>query len=170
MCEVEVKIAFDNGLTPEKRQEVIEHLNKILSDEFVLFVKLSKYHWNVRGPFFGPLHALFQTLYEQAFKDADLVAERVRALGGLSIGTMKEFLGLTRLAEVPGRNPVDAEMIGDLVNDYQAIIKHVRSDIEKIEKPDPVTANMLMTVVEQHEKSAWMLRSHLDCLHGSNKK
>lgn len=165
MCDVEVKVAFDTGLTSEKRQEVIEHLNKILSDEFVLYVKLAKYHWNVRGPFFGPLHALFQTLYEQAFRDADLVAERVRALGGIPIGTMKEFLGLTRLIEVPGRNPVEVEMIGDLVIDYQTIIKHLRSDIEKIDRHDPVTGNMLMTLVEQHEKSAWMLRSHLDCLH-----
>lgn len=165
MCDIEVKVPFDNGLTAEKRQEVIEHLTKILSDEFVLYVKITKYHWNVRGPFFGPLHAFFQSLYEQAFKDADLVAERVRALGGLSIGTMKEFLGLTRLVEVAGRNPVDAEMIGDLLADYQVIIKHLRSDIEQIEKLDPVTANMLMTVVEQHEKSAWMLRSHLECLH-----
>lgn len=162
---MEVKVPFDNGLTAEKRHEVIEHLNKILSDEMVLFVKITKYHWNVRGPFFGPLHAFFQSLYEQAFKDADLVAERVRALGELPVGTMKEFLGLTRLTEVSGRNPADAEMIGDLLADYQMIIKHLRSDIEKIERLDPVTANMLMSVVEQHEKSSWMLRSHLDCLH-----
>lgn len=165
MCDVEVKVPFDNGLTAEKRQEVIEHLTKILSDEFVLYVKIAKYHWNVRGPFFGPLHAFFQSLYEQAFNDADLVAERIRALGGLSIGTMKEFLEFTRLVEVPGRNPVDAEMIGDLLLDFQTIIKHLRNDIEKLDKLDPVTGNMLMTMVEKHEKTAWMLRSHLECLH-----
>ncbi|MCL5436899.1 MAG: DNA starvation/stationary phase protection protein [Candidatus Dependentiae bacterium] len=167
MCEYDVKVPFDNGVTPEKRQEVIEHLNNILSDGMVLFVKISKYHWNVRSSNFMQLHLFFEKLYEQAFKDADLVAERVRALGGLALGTMKEFLGATRLGEVPERNPSAGEMIGDLLGDYQAVIKHTRSDIERIDVHDPVSANMLMTIVEGQEKTAWMLRAHLEGMKGS---
>lgn len=163
VCDVPVDVQFENGMPAKDRQEVVMHLNKCVSDEFVLFAKLFKYHWNVRGQNFKPLHSFFEELYEKAQDNFDLLAERVRALGEVSVGTMKEFLELTHLTEEAGRNPTETEMIGDLVKDYQIIIQHLRKDIAVIEKLDPVTANMLMTLVEQHEKSAWMLRSHLEC-------
>lgn len=163
-------VKIDLGMNDKERTEVVLHLKKTLSDEYVLFTKLFKFHWNVQGPFFGPLHSLFQTLYEQNFKTVDLVAERIRALGHMAPGTLKEFLDLTHLKEASGTNPESCFMLQEIFNDLQTIVKHLRDDEKKIEKlNDRVTSNMLLGIIEQHEKSAWMVRAHLEKVEGAKK-
>ncbi|MBN2267637.1 MAG: DNA starvation/stationary phase protection protein [Candidatus Babeliaceae bacterium] len=163
-------IQTDIGIQEPARQETVVHLNKINADLFVLYHKLLKYHWNIRGQHFGPLHAFFEDLYTQAFEDIDRVAERVRALGKLSPGTMEEALKLARLKEEPGRNPSDMEMIADLLNDFETIITHIRSDIKKIqESHDEGSVAMLSDMIMKLEKSAWMLRAHLEAAEAEKK-
>lgn len=151
----------DIGLKEEVRTEVVTHLRKIVSDEYVLYTKLYNYHWNVVGPFFGPLHAFFESLFGHKIKQVDLFAERIRALGHLAPGAMAEFLELTRLKEAGSKAQLsDSEMIRDLLKDYETIARHVRSDIEIIEKlGDKTTVNMLEEKLMQDDKDAWMLRS-----------
>lgn len=69
------------------------------------------------GPHFAPLHAQFQSQYEELADAVDEVAERLRALGQRAPGSMKEFLALGSLPEaqneelandtvlVPGKRP-----------------------------------------------------------------
>ena len=149
-------------LSKEQTEQIARHLNNILSDEYLLFTKLFKYHWNVTGPFFGPLHALFQAQYEELFKVIDETAERARALGEIAFGTLQEFHQHSRLKEHPGTNPKAEEMIADLVHDHEAIIRHLRSDIDVIENlRDEGTVDFLTGLLKQHEKMAWLLRAHL---------
>ena len=150
------------GVPQEQRQEIVKHLNTILADEYALFTKLFKYHWNVTGMSFGSLHQLFEEQYEKTFKIIDKVAERVRALGDWPIGTLQEFKQHSNLDETPGRNPDAQTMISDLVADHETIIQDMRKKVELINKhEDSVTANFVEELIEKHEKKAWMLRSHL---------
>jgi len=151
------------GLSEKHRKEVATHLNTLLANEFLLYVKTLKYHWNVEGPHFGPLHALFKEQYEKLLDTVDDVAERVRALGHTSFGTMKEFMNHTSLTEKPGNYPNDLDMIKDLLEDHEAIIRHIRKDVDFTAKiNDMGTNNFLCDLMEQHEKTAWMLRAHLE--------
>jgi len=150
------------GISQQAQDAVAHRLNIILADEYILFTKLFKYHWNVTGMSFGPLHALFQEQYEELFKIIDDVAERVRALDHMAIGTLSEFQEHTRLQEKPGQNPDAAGMISDLIHDYEQVIRSLRDDIDIInEHNDSVTANFVEEMIEKHEKRAWMLRAHL---------
>lgn len=150
------------GISDEHKKTIAAHLDNILSDEYVLFTKLFKYHWNVTGPLFGQLHALFEAQYTVLFKIIDDTAERSRALGHTALGTLHEFHQNTRLKEQPGENPAAEKMIADLVNDHEAIIKHLRSDIDIIEKiGDQGTMDFLTGLMKQHEKMAWLLRAHI---------
>lgn len=57
-------------------------------------------------------------------------AERIRALGIDSPGTMKEFLDTATLTEYPTQ-PVDAlEMMKLLLADYEVVIQELRNDID----------------------------------------
>mgnify|MGYP002785134441 CR=1 FL=1 len=153
---------MSNILSQENKIQIVEHLNKILSDEYVLFTKLFKYHWNVTGPFFGPLHTLFENQYQALFVIIDEVAERSRALNHVAFGTLKEFCQHTRLQEQPGHNPSSEKMITDLVTDHETIINHLRSDIIIVEKlGDQGTMDFLTELMQKHEKMAWLLRAHL---------
>ena len=79
------------ALSDEQRNGVVEILNTLLSDEYVLYTKTRNYHWNVVGPQFTELHEFFEEQYNELNLIIDDVAERTRALGSNALGTVAEF-------------------------------------------------------------------------------
>lgn len=153
----------DIGLSGSQRSEVVSILNTVLADEFVLYVKTRRFHWNVEGPNFSELHGLFEKQYEQLGEIVDLVAERARALGGFAAGSFEEYLSLTRLGERPGEHYSARGMIGALLADHEALIRSLRDDLEVVseEYGDEGTTDFLIGLMQEHEKTAWMLRAYL---------
>jgi starvation-inducible DNA-binding protein len=153
----------DIGLAGQHRDAVARMLNKLLADEHVLYIKLRHYHWNVVGPHFQPLHEAFEEQYTALAVTIDEIAERVRQLGQLATGTMGQFIEDSRLKEDADRPDSDT-MIANLVKDHEAIIRQVREDIDKTveDHKDEGTGDMLIALMQQHEKFAWMLRAHLE--------
>ncbi len=153
----------DIGITEKNRDAVCGILNVVLADEYLLYTKSRKYHWNVTGVHFNDLHKFFEAQYEELDEIIDEVAERVRALGGVSAGTLTEFGKSARLEEHPGRNPDDRGMLADLLTDHEALIRTLRADIVKTgdKYKDAGTNDFLTGLMEQHEKMAWMLRAFL---------
>jgi starvation-inducible DNA-binding protein len=151
------------GLLEKNQAEVVDILNKVLANEFVLSVKTRNYHWNVVGPNFSEFHKFFDEQYEQLDDIIDQVAERSRAMGGKSIATMTEFLIKTSLKEQPKQYPDALQMVSNLLADHEAIIRNLRKDLETCasECNDMGTNNFLTDLMEKHEKMAWMLRAFL---------
>lgn len=151
------------GLNKNNRQAVSNMLNTLLADEYLLYIKTQNYHWNVTGLMFNDLHIFFGKQYQQLADIVDSVAERVRALGERSHGTMQEFLDNTRLKEKPGVVPAAQEMIKNLLEDHEAIIRTLRTDIDETtnEFEDVGTNNFLSDLITRHEKMAWMLRAYI---------
>jgi starvation-inducible DNA-binding protein len=150
------------GLTSEQRTVVAEQLHTLLADEYVLYTKTRKAHWNVAGPHFMSYHKLFENQYEQLAETVDAVAERSLMLGIKVPATLTEFAQLTRLTEAPGENPSADGLIEALVLDHEMIIRQLRDDIiATAELGDDGTTDFFTGLLEQHEKTAWMLRSHL---------
>src|ERR1700748_3579606 len=65
--------------------EIAEALNGLVSDSYVLYLKTKNFHWHVSGPHFRDYHLLFDEQAEQIFAMIDVLAERVRKLGGATI-------------------------------------------------------------------------------------
>lgn len=151
------------GILPDKREATTQILNVILSDEYLLYVKTQNYHWNVTGMNFNDLHLFFGKQYKQLASMADKIAERTRSLGARALGTMKEFIEHARIKEQAKIVPEAKDMIKNLLEDHEAIIKSLRIDIETItdEYQDIGTSNFLTDLMEKHEKMAWMLRSYI---------
>lgn len=159
---VEKNSLINIGLNEPERVRIAERLNVLLANEYLLYTKTLKHHWNVTGPLFGPLHALFNSQYEELLEVADRVAERVRALGFKSLGTAQEFLDKAHIAEQPGFYPDALGMVQDLLEGYELIIRQLRHDIAlTAEINDMGSNNFLSDLLEKHEKTAWILRSHL---------
>ncbi len=151
------------GLDDAKRELIVKTLNTLLSDEFVLYTKTRDYHWNVRGPRFHQLHEFFESQYEQLDELMDEVAEKVRQFGGNSLGRMADFLEHARIKEARSGVAAEDEMISDLVNNHETIIKATRADIDTAadEWKASDAADFLTSVLQEHLKMAWMLRAHL---------
>lgn len=151
------------GLSGKSRDVVLSVLERLLADEHVLYVKTRNFHWNVTGPHFGPLHELFEKQYNALAETIDEVAERIRQLGGVAPGSMKEFLKLARIDEQPGGKLEAEKMIAILLSDHEAVIRALRDGIEIADKAgDAGTDDFLTGLLEAHEKTAWMLRAHLE--------
>lgn len=150
------------GIKEKDTAAVAEILNKLLADYNVLYVKARNAHWNIEGPDFHAQHLFFETIYDALAETIDEIAERVRAIGHYAVGSLKEFLDLTQLSEdKPAKNDSQS-YIKALLNDYESIIITIRVNIETVEKHgDAGTEDFLVGIMEEHEKTAWMLRAHL---------
>ena len=152
------------AISDKNRESVVRILNRLLSDEYLLYTKSRNYHWNVTGGDFQELHKFFESQYEELDGIIDETAERARALGGRSLGTLKEFLGETRLAESPADYPDAAKMVANLLADHESVIAVLRKDLAACAEKygDAGTCDFLTGFMEQHEKMAWMLRAYLE--------
>ncbi|MEN3290794.1 MAG: starvation-inducible DNA-binding protein, partial [Burkholderiales bacterium] len=92
----------------------------------------------------------------------DLIAERIRALGSPAPGTYSAFAKLSSIKEPDGVPPAQ-EMIKQLVQDQEAVVRTARSMFETVgQANDEPTADLLTQRMQVHEKTAWMLRSLLE--------
>lgn len=133
---------------------VAEALAGVLNDTYALIIKTHTHHWNVTGPLFFAVHSLAEEQYTDMFTAADVIAERIRALGKMASVRVSdtEDSALDALSAV--------EMVKDLLSDHEDLANRMRDLVELSEsEKDPATADLATERVAFHEKSAWMLRS-----------
>jgi starvation-inducible DNA-binding protein len=155
-------LEIDTGISRENTKKIANILNDDLADEYVLLTKTRNYHWNVEDPRFHDLHTFFEEQYELISASVDEIAERVRALGGKTRATLKEFINSSQIGEDIGSFPHADTMLANLLSDHETIIKTLRKNIKECQDlNDEGTANFLTDKMEEHEKMAWMLRSSI---------
>ncbi|MBI4040739.1 MAG: DNA starvation/stationary phase protection protein [Deltaproteobacteria bacterium] len=149
------------GLSDPALKGVVDILNTVLADEFVLYTETLNYHWNVTGAHFHDLHTFLDSQYKALLDNIDDIAERVRSLGGVATGSLSEFLKQTRLKE---KSAMQAQaMLENLLSDHEALIQSLRKDLQTCDQKfhDMGTNDFLTGLMEKHEKMAWMLRACL---------
>lgn len=151
------------GISEKNLTQIVATLTSVLADEMTLYVKTRKFHWNVTGESFMELHKLFEGQYKQLEETIDAVAERINQWGSKTIGTLSEFAKNTSVKESPGKYHNFKDMILELLKDYGMIIQSLRKNITNCAEKfkDAGSADFLTGVMEQHEKSAWILRRYL---------
>ncbi len=151
----------DAGLPESARTAVVEGLRSVLADTYTLYLMTHKFHWNVTGMNFAPLHDLFEIHYRDLAEAVDTLAERIRALGGWSPGSYEEFQALTVITPAKGRQDA-ASMLRSLVEAHEAVCRSIRPVLVKADTlNDDATSDLLVTRLRYHEKTTWMLRAHL---------
>lgn len=147
--------------TAVETKTVVEALNKQIANWGVLYVKLHNYHWFVKGSLFFTLHQKFEELYVEAAQWVDDLAERVLAIRGKPVATMKEMLAEASVKEAAGDENAD-QMVKKIVKDFQTMIGELRKAIELAdEQGDQTTADMLTGMQGTLEKHVWMLEATL---------
>ncbi len=154
---------LNTGISQANTRKVASELNKILSDEFVLYVKTLNFHWNIEGRDFHSLHVFLDEQYNQLQTIIDAVAERVRKLGHFAHGSMKEFLAVSTIKEQAGGKMVSEKMLASLADDHEGLIREMRSLIDDFDEKykDAGSADFITGIMKEHEKMAWMLRASI---------
>ncbi len=141
------------------QKEIIDGLQKILADSFVLYFKTHSYHWNVTGPQFKSLHDLFGEQYEEIWTATDDIAEQIRVLGEFAPNSFQDLLNKATLKEAEKAPDADT-MVKILAEDNLALANSMKPVLNvAAEAGDESTVAMLSDRITVHEKAAWMLRS-----------
>ncbi len=155
-------MAADLGIKEKDRVKVVEGLSRLLADTYTLYLKTHNFHWNVTGPMFQTLHLMFETQYTSLWTTVDLIAERIRSLDSPAPGTYAQFSKLASIRETVGV-PKATDMIKILLDGHETAARTARKAFPSAEKAgDQPTMDLLTQRMEDHEKTAWMLRSLLE--------
>lgn len=151
------------GISENKRQNVALTLTKLLADEYVLYTKTKTAHWNIGGIDFYEKHKLFDEQAHQLSDTIDSIAERIRILDYYVQSSLHNFLKLSTLAENGWTKNDSKTLISDLLLDHETIILKLRKNITAFaeELEDVGSSDFITGILQEHEKTAWILRTHL---------
>lgn len=136
-------------------------LNKQIANWSVLFIKLHNYHWYVKGNQFFTLHTKFEEFYNEASLHIDELAERLLAIGGQPVATMKECLAMASVQEANGNESAE-EMVQSISSDYSLLVGELKEGMSIAEQVnDEITGDMLLAIHSSLEKHVWMLKAYL---------
>jgi starvation-inducible DNA-binding protein len=145
-------------LSNDAVREVSEALNGLLADTFALYVKTKNFHWHVSGPHFRSYHLLLDEQAASVEQTIDVLAERVRKVGGTTIRSIGHIANLQRIEDNDQEFVTPTEMVRELMNDNKAMIQSLREAHEVADKYDDVgTSSLLETFIDDAEKRCWFL-------------
>lgn len=151
-----------NDLSKQTRSKVIELLNARLADASDLKSQAKQAHWNVKGIHFFQLHELFDQVATAVEAHTDLIAERITALGGTAMGTVRMAAKNSSLSEYPleitdGTAHVDA--LSTALADFG---KNLRKNIDQAaDLGDADTADLFTEVSREIDKLLWFVEAHI---------
>ncbi len=150
------------GISEKDRLAVASGLANLLADTYTLYLTTHNFHWNVTGPMFNSLHAMFMAQYTELWNAVDPIAERIRSLGVAAPGSYAQFSKLSSLKDAPSTPPKAMEMVRILVEGHEGVARTARGIFASAEAAnDEPTADLLTQRLTVHEQAAWMLRSIL---------
>lgn len=138
----------------------IEKMAQLVADLNILNVKFHNLHWNVVGLVFEPVHLLTEASYTDFFNKYDEVAERMKMLGEIPPASMKKYLELTNVEELPDREWSVNESLTKVLEAYK-YLKGEFIELRKLadEEDDFATIAICETYVGEFDKQIWFVSS-----------
>ena len=154
-------MSIEIGLSEAEREDSVKVLKTLLGETYALYVKTHGYHWNVTGPRFSSLHAMFMDQYTELWAALDVIAERIRSLGHFAPGSSAEMVADATIQPDNGIPNAEA-MIANLARGHEAVSRAAKTGIEVAEASgDAVSADLFTQRADIAQKTAWMLRASL---------
>ena len=152
------QLATVTDLSPQETKAVTEAVNPLIADAFALYVKTKNFHWHLYGSHFRDYHELFDEQAEAILESIDIMAERVRRVGGMTIRSISH-IGQLQTIKDDNSNLVPAgDMVRILMEDNGHIAKMIRDAIAVCDKNrDSPTSNLLQDILDKTERRKWFL-------------
>jgi starvation-inducible DNA-binding protein len=139
-------------------QAIVEAINPLVADAFALYVKTKNFHWHLAGSHFRDFHLLFDEHADQIFDSIDVLAERVRRIGGTTIRSISHIAQLQTISDDNDEYVPAGEMIQRLLMDNMHLAEMQRKAIDVCDKHhDEVTSNALQEILDLTERRKWFL-------------
>ncbi len=150
-----------NDLPARVRSESVALLNARLADAIDLSMQAKQAHWNVKGPSFSSLHALFDVISTGVAGQVDLFAERAVQIGGMAMGTVRAASERSSLPEYPpglldGADHVSA--VADVLARFSAAVRRAMELATEVGDAD--TADLFTQASREVDRLLWMVEAH----------
>lgn len=144
------------------KKALVDALNGALADTLALYVKTKNFHWHVAGPRFRDLHLLFDEQAAQLVGTVDLIGERVRKNGEVTLTSIGSIAKATQVSDQD-----------DATLDADAMVKELRDDNRKLhtrlgevkdaaeEAGDNATSGVVDDWIDEAEERIWFLTQTL---------
>ena len=143
-------------------KNLFEKLNEYLANQQVMYIKLHNLHWYVKGRSFFTLHAKLEELYDQTAQIMDDVAERLLALGGSPVASLKKALALSSVKELEDIPISSDETIKSLISDVEYWIRDTKEIVKLAEDDDDgATVDQFNGYLAEYQKLLWMFKSYI---------
>ena len=140
------------GLSKDQRETMAKAVLALLADTYALYFKTHAYHWNVTGPRFHDLHAMFETQYTELWAATDDIAERIRALGVLAPVSYDEMAAAASIKH-DAKTPDANTMLANLVAGHEQVVRTARAALKLAEEHgDEATSDLVAPRITAHEK------------------
>ena len=139
-------------------ENLVKDLNEFLADLNVFYRKLQNYHWNITGKSFFVMHAKLEEYYDKINEQIDEIAEHILILGKQPLGTMKDYLQITKIVEAKNEKIKEEEVIDSIITDYNTLLqKAIKIKEEADEQKCYGTSSMIDEYISEYSKNLWML-------------
>jgi starvation-inducible DNA-binding protein len=151
-------LATPTDLGGNATKDITGALNALLADTFALYLKTKNFHWHMSGPHFRDYHLLLDEHGDQIFAMTDVLAERVRKIGGSTIRSIGDIARQQRIADNDAAFVTPLDMLAELRDDNQRFISSMRSTHDVCdEHNDVATASLLENYIDEAERRVWFL-------------
>jgi len=161
--ETKSPTAPEQLLTPtdlhsDEVQAVCEAVNPLIADALALYMKAKNFHWHLSGPHFRDYHLLFDEQANAILESVDLLAERIRRIGGTTIRSISHIGQLQTIRDDNDEFVPPDRMLERLLEDNRHLAAAQRAAILTCDQHrDTPTGNLLQEVLDQTEKRIWFL-------------
>jgi len=143
------------------KDKLVGELNQLLSDFHVYYQNVRGFHWNIKGSNFFQLHEKYEELYTEALTHIDEIAERILTIGSEPLHTFQDYLDTSNLKVYKGVSK-DSETVAGVKESLEGLVAQENKVKELAgEVNDHETEDMMIALINSHEKTHWMVRSWL---------
>ena len=142
----------------EATRDISGALNALLADFFALYLKTKNFHWHVSGPHFRDYHLLLDEQADQLFATTDVIAERVRKIGGRTLRSIGHISRLQRVSDNDAEFVTPLDMLAELREDNARLTERMRETHNVCdEHGDVATTSLLEVWIDEAERRTWFL-------------
>src|SRR6266478_3561417 len=150
--------ATSTDISSEGVSAISTELRQLLADVFALYVKTKNFHSHMSGPQFRDYHLLLDEQADQIFAMTDLIAERVRKLGELTIRSIGQIARTQRIADNDAECVEPSDMLTELAEDNRVLAKSLRRAHNICDKNgDIATAYLIEAWLDEAQRRNWFL-------------
>jgi bacterioferritin len=146
---------------------LIDMLNKALADEWLAYYQYWIGAKVVKGPMKDAVIAELNLHATEELSHAELIATRIIQLGGTPVLSPEEWLKITGCGYDAPTNHYVEEILNQNIKGEQCAIRVYNSLLDITREGDPVSYNMILTILSQeveHEEDLQALKEDLDLM------